>query len=116
MNFTIQEIAQILKADYYNVEDTSVVINHSYTDTRLIYEPEGVFIALKTEKRDGSNYLEEAFQKGADLAIVHRDVETNYPCIKVENTLTAFLLLLKHIEHNLRYLLLPSLVRKERQV
>ncbi|MBO5997420.1 MAG: hypothetical protein J6P93_02735 [Alphaproteobacteria bacterium] len=43
-------------------------------DTRTI-QPGDIFIALKGEKIDGHNYVQEALRKGAVAAIVSHDVD-----------------------------------------
>jgi len=58
-------------------------------DTRLLQAGE-VFIALKTEKRDGHDYLAQALEKGAAAAIVSDpQPEIGIPQIVVESPLKA---------------------------
>lgn len=58
-------------------------------DTRLLRKGEG-FVALKTEKRDGHDYLESARNGGASMALVERPVpESSLPQLVVPNSLRA---------------------------
>ena len=58
------------------------------TDTRSIKKGE-LYIALKGDSFDGHDYIEKAQQSGAVAAIVHDDVVTNLPVIKVKDTRKA---------------------------
>ena len=54
------------------------------TDTRKLKKGD-VFIALKGNKYDGHNYIDEAIKKGCTACIVEKDID-NKKCIKVEDT------------------------------
>lgn len=59
-------------------------------DTRIIRSGE-LFVALKTEKRDGHDFLEAALAAGASGALVSRIVEgVNLPQLVVPDPLIAF--------------------------
>jgi len=58
------------------------------TDTRSLQEGE-LYIALQGDSFDGHDYIEQAKQAGAIAAIVHKDVLTSLPVVKVENTRKA---------------------------
>lgn len=58
------------------------------TDTRSIKNG-NLYIALKGDFFDGHDYIEQAQQAGAIAAVVHEDVVTNLPVIKVEDTRKA---------------------------
>lgn len=68
--------------------DAEGVITSITTDSRKAGLG-SLFGAIKGEKTDGHNYLEDVFQKGAVCAIVERDVEAGGAVIKVENTILA---------------------------
>ena len=57
-------------------------------DTRSIKQGE-LYIALKGDSFDGHDYVEQAQKAGAVAAIVHEDVVTSLPVIKVEDTRKA---------------------------
>jgi len=58
------------------------------TDTRSL-QPGDLYVALDGENFDGHDYLAQAEKAGAAAAIVHKNVQTNLPRIKVENTRKA---------------------------
>ena len=58
------------------------------TDTRSL-QPGDLYIALAGENFDGHDYLDQAEKAGAAATIVHKNVHTNLPCIKVEDTRKA---------------------------
>ena len=55
------------------------------TDTRTL-NPGDAFIAIKTERRDGHDYLQDARQRGAVCALVSRIVADDLPQLMVEDT------------------------------
>ncbi|WP_075062337.1 UDP-N-acetylmuramoyl-tripeptide--D-alanyl-D-alanine ligase [Ornatilinea apprima] len=85
-----------------------LMISEAAVDSRQVI-PAGLFVALPGERVDGHDYVEEAFRKGASVALVQKDLSIPYPtitltpgqfsaqntmprapfCIRVENTLTA---------------------------
>jgi UDP-N-acetylmuramoyl-tripeptide--D-alanyl-D-alanine ligase len=58
------------------------------TDTRSL-QPGDLYVALAGEHFDGHDYLGQAEKAGAAAAIVHKNVHTNLPRIKVEDTRKA---------------------------
>lgn len=81
----LQQATEILNADLHgkNVEFKSVS-----TDTRSI-KPGDLYVALQGERFDGHDYIEEAEKAGAIAAIVHKEIPTNLPYIKVSDTRKA---------------------------
>lgn len=65
------------------------------TDTRSI-QPGDLFIALRGERFDGNDYIQSAFEKGAEAAIVSRMPSFSFPCVLVEDTGEALRLLAAH--------------------
>lgn len=65
-------------------------INHVSTDTRTLKNG-ALFIAIKGDRFDGHNYIEEAIDKGASLVMVQEGttLSENIPAIVVKNTLAA---------------------------
>lgn len=59
--------------------------NNFVIDSRIV-KPNDIFIALKGNSTDGHIFVEEAFKKGAILAIVEKDVDAKGPVIKVNST------------------------------
>ena len=84
-------------------------ISEAAIDSRQVI-PAAMFVALPGERVDGHDYLRDAFQRGAALALVERQPSEDFPlvdirsgalpqdfrqtdtpfCLWVENTLTAF--------------------------
>lgn len=82
---SLQQATDILngKLQGDNTEFSSVS-----TDTRSL-QPGDLYIALDGERFDGHNYIDQAEQAGAAAAIVHKNVQTKLPTIKVEDTRKA---------------------------
>lgn len=59
------------------------------TDTRTIKKGQ-IFLAIKGENFDGHDYIEEAFKKGASLAIADKRIKINKPIIYVNDTLETY--------------------------
>ena len=59
------------------------------TDNSREVEPDYLFVALKGEKEDGHNYLDEARANGAKFLVLEEEVSTPLPYILVPNTRRA---------------------------
>jgi hypothetical protein len=72
--------------------DGSAAVNRVHTDTRSI-EPGDLFVALKGERYDANDFLQEAQQRGAIAAICHSGADrsglTSMACIVVPDTRLA---------------------------
>lgn len=81
----LQQACEILDAEMTgdDVEFYSVS-----TDTRSLSKGD-LYIALQGERFDGHDYLSKAEASGAVAAVIHKDVETHLPCLKVEDTRKA---------------------------
>jgi UDP-N-acetylmuramoyl-tripeptide--D-alanyl-D-alanine ligase len=89
-------------------EGASLIISEASIDSRQVI-PAGLFVALPGERVDGHDYLADAFQRGAHLALVQKSVSSQFPtldlrtgclpaptilpeapfCIRVEDSLKA---------------------------
>lgn len=89
-------------------EAASLLISEAAIDSRQVI-PAGMFVALPGERVDGHDYVEQAFERGAHLALIDKDIPYRCPvidlrggiaaaqmtipnppfCLRVENTLTA---------------------------
>lgn len=89
-------------------EAASLIISEAAIDSRQVI-PAGMFVALPGERVDGHDFIEKAFDRGAHLALIERDIPFQYPvidvrsgmaapqmtipnppfCLRVDNTLTA---------------------------
>lgn len=70
------------------MQGSDVAFSAVSTDTRSL-QPGDLYVALDGENFDGHDYLGQAEKAGAAAAIVHKDVHTNLPRIKVEDTRKA---------------------------
>lgn len=89
-------------------EVTNLVITEAAIDSRQAI-PGSLFVAIPGERVDGHDFITQAFQRGAVVALIQQDVEEPYPvldargrklaglpqrvqpplCIRVENTVSA---------------------------
>lgn len=87
---TLQEAARLVQARYVGAdEDSSRVFNRVTTDSRDIL-PGDLFIALRGEKFDGHDFIEQARQCGA-VAVMVETLPTDFSgtALVVENTRRA---------------------------
>lgn len=71
MNYSILEIAKILKADTNSLYDTTV--NHLLTDSRnLFYPNETLFFALETKNNNGHKFVAELYKLNVRNFVVDR--------------------------------------------
>jgi len=86
IQLTLEQMATILKCD------TTTAANIKWQgisiDTRTL-QPGNLFIAIKGDRVDGHDYIEEAKQKGAVLALVSRKIESSLPQLIVDDTTAA---------------------------
>ena len=91
IRLTSNEILQTLGSDQYRNKCAVVPLGYSI-DSRSLRKGD-CFIAIKGQKFDGHQFIEEAIQKGACLLIVSRDslipASSNIPYIVVQDTLLA---------------------------
>jgi len=66
----------------------SVDFSSVSTDTRSLQKGD-LYVALHGDSFDGHDYIRQAQQAGAIAAIIHKDVVTSLPVIKVEDTRKA---------------------------
>ncbi len=65
-------------------EGASLVISEASIDSRQVI-PAGLFVALPGERVDGHDYLADAFQRGAHLALIQKDVSSQFPTLDVRS-------------------------------
>ena len=82
---SLKQIAEQLKAEAPNSE---LVIEQIFTDTRKTVE-HGLFIALRGDRFDGHDYLEQARESGAVAAVVEKVMDCELPQVKVNDSLHA---------------------------
>ena len=81
----LSQAAKILNG---KLSGNSVSFSAVSTDTRSLQQGD-LYIALQGESFDGHDYLQQAQTAGAVAAIIHKDVVTSLPVIKVEDTRKA---------------------------
>ncbi len=80
------EIKTILNPIGVYVSERDAIYTGVSIDSRTVREKE-IFVAIKGKRFDGHDFVDEAFKRGASLAIVERRVE--YPSLVVKDTLLA---------------------------
>lgn len=61
-------------------ENASLVISEAAVDSRQVI-PAGMFVALPGERADGHDYVQDAFARGAQFAVVQKDLSDRFPVI-----------------------------------
>ncbi|MFL5767753.1 MAG: Mur ligase domain-containing protein, partial [Actinomycetota bacterium] len=84
-------LSQIAGAVEGELRGNDVEISSAVVDGRTA-APGGLFVAIRGERTDGHDFLEQAFAAGASAALVARPVG-NHPHVLVEDTTDAFLAL-----------------------
>lgn len=81
----LQQAKEMLNAE---IHGENVTFSNVSTDTRSLQSGD-LYIALHGENFDGHDYIVNAQEAGAVAAIVHKDVATALPYLKVEDTRKA---------------------------
>ncbi len=87
MQLTIDEVRHAVGGKLLR-GDPEAVISGVSTDSRTVKAGD-LFIALRGDRHDGHDYLEEIFDKGAAGAVIDRDVEEGGVAVRVDDTLKA---------------------------
>lgn len=80
--FTLADILEALTGT--RPHRTSLVISEAAIDSRQVI-PAAMFVALPGERVDGHDYVGQAFDRGANLALVQKDLSRQFPCIDVRD-------------------------------
>ncbi len=94
-NYTIAQIAAIIKGDFKKSANKDCRITNLVTDSRKVGLQLGdLFFAIKTFRNDGARYLLEAYQKGIRNFVVQTQPEILFPyddvnVLRVDDTLAA---------------------------
>lgn len=86
--------------------DIDLTISEAVIDSRTVRD-KGMFIAIPGEHVDGHDFVSQAFDNGAALVLVEKQVNTEIPSIDTTQTISL---------KSLRELKLPALVRVENTV
>lgn len=82
---TYKEIFEYLTD--HHIKQDGITITEAVIDSRKVI-PGSMFVALAGEKTDGHYFVESAFSKGALLALIEKEIETNHPVIDLRNPAT----------------------------
>ncbi|MBE6047443.1 MAG: UDP-N-acetylmuramoyl-tripeptide--D-alanyl-D-alanine ligase, partial [Clostridium sp.] len=103
MELTFKELLEAVNGKVI-VDSNEKKFNNICTDTRKI-EKDNIFLALKGDNFNGNQYVKDAIDKGASIAIVDEILfnkeEVNATVIKVDNTYDALLNLAKYYRQKL---------------
>jgi UDP-N-acetylmuramoyl-tripeptide--D-alanyl-D-alanine ligase len=86
MRFPLSQIAEVIGARFEGLAEGAVT--GWSVDTRSL-QPGDLFFALRGERRDGHEFLEDAFRRGAAAAVVDRPVQASGPLLRVDGVLEA---------------------------
>ena len=89
-NLNIEQIAETLKGTVLNFDFNKIKVTNSVVSNHVDVQKNSIFIAIKGEKFDGHNFVKQAINKGACLAIVEQKA-SNIPQIIVPDTKIALL-------------------------
>ncbi len=80
-SYTITDISGILKGTFINNSTGVAPIQHLLTDSRkIVSAPSSLFFAIKGDRRDGHEFIEDLYQAGVrNFVISHPAVTTQYP-------------------------------------
>jgi UDP-N-acetylmuramoyl-tripeptide--D-alanyl-D-alanine ligase len=74
-------LADVIEAlTQYRPDGAGKVITEAVIDSRQVI-PGSMFVALPGERVDGHDYVLSALEKGANYALIQRDLSLPYPCI-----------------------------------
>lgn len=91
--FTTKEIEQVTGGELIGADVTATSVS---TDTRTI-DKDALFVAIKGERFDGNDYIEQAAQNGAAAAVCdNAGVRADIPIISVDDSRTAQLKLARY--------------------
>lgn len=77
-HYRIDRIAGILEATYLQKTDANSNIEHLLIDSRrVIHPPTALFFALLTNRRDGHDFIKEAYSKGMRNFMVQKKVDVD---------------------------------------
>jgi len=95
---TIRELASIMKGTAVGDGDISAEAKFQF-DSRAV-KPGDIFLALRGERADGHNFIEDALSHGAALSIVSQPVSGSH--ILVDDVMHAVALAASHLRSTLK--------------
>ncbi|MCL2512799.1 MAG: UDP-N-acetylmuramoyl-tripeptide--D-alanyl-D-alanine ligase [Oscillospiraceae bacterium] len=85
-NLSLKEIAKAVGG----IEPADIIISEIFTDSRK-KAVNGLFFAIKGDRFDGHDFINEAGKNGAAAVVCHKEIKTNLPVIMVADTKKAYL-------------------------
>ncbi|HED36527.1 MAG TPA: UDP-N-acetylmuramoyl-tripeptide--D-alanyl-D-alanine ligase [Gammaproteobacteria bacterium] len=82
---SLRQASDLLNAAHYGADVSFSCVS---TDTRKLNSGD-LYVALEGDNFDGHDFISQAQQAGAAGAVVHKEIITDLPVIKVENTRKA---------------------------
>jgi UDP-N-acetylmuramoyl-tripeptide--D-alanyl-D-alanine ligase len=79
---TIADVIEALTG--FHPMNAEVVITEAAVDSRQAI-PGSLFVAIPGERVDGHDYVDAAFEQGANLALVQREFSTRYPVVDLRD-------------------------------
>jgi len=80
----VLNLAHILEALTGNQWQASLIISEAAIDSRQVI-PGSLFVALPGERADGHDFVGSAFERGAHIALVQRDVSSQFPVVDLRS-------------------------------
>lgn len=77
-------LAHILEALTGNQWQASLIISEAAIDSRQVI-PGSLFVALPGERADGHDFVGSAFERGAHIALVQRDLSSQFPVVDLRS-------------------------------
>jgi UDP-N-acetylmuramoyl-tripeptide--D-alanyl-D-alanine ligase len=89
MSLTCDQIAKMCDGKLSNNSDLGILVNNVVIDSRIVKQG-SLFVAIVGENQDGHNYVTNALNNGAVVAIVNEDSNLQLPnLIRVKDTTLA---------------------------
>ena len=88
MKFILSELASMLNAQCYQVDNNQLIIDGCSIDTRTI-KPNQAFLAFKGDQVDGHDFIQQAQAKNAAVAIVTQPRQIKFPQLVVQDIESA---------------------------
>ena len=104
MNLTVTQVAKALNADVASEK----LINRVSIDSRDVDE-NTLFFAIKGERFDGHDFIEDVAKKGVGAIVSHNKVSVDAPVIYVDDTKQALLQLASFYRHSIDDLIVIGL-------
>jgi alanine racemase len=91
--YVIAAIKEIVKGTFLQQINNAPIETIAIDSRKITFAASAIFFALSANRRDGHNYIQQAYQKGVRNFVVSKNVDIvelkNANVVKVKNTLTA---------------------------